>query len=92
MEQLVDLIKLLGAPAAITLAGAYLVIRHSMTREKRCDERYAKLEEKHSAFVEEKTRVVTAALIENTASNRSVSEATRELTQALTGRHRTIQQ
>ena len=92
MDQFVDLIRLLGAPAAITILGAYIVIRHSMSREKRCDERYARLEERHSAFVEEKTRVVTAALIENTASNRSVSDATRELTQALTGRHRSISQ
>jgi len=92
MDQLVDLIKLLGAPAAITAAGAYVVIRYMMQRERRCDERYARLEEKHAMFVEEKTRVVTAALIENTASNRSVSDATRELTQALTGRHRSISQ
>ena len=91
MDQLIDLIRLLGAPAAITVLGAYFVIRHSMSREKRCDERYAKLEEKHSTFLEEKTRIVTSALIENTASNRGVQEATRELTQALTGRHRSVQ-
>ena len=90
MEQLLDLIKTIGGPAATVICCLFFALKWMERREHRCDERLAEIQRVHTSYVEQQTRTVTQALVENTQSNNAVSDSTRELTQALTGHHRII--
>ena len=90
MEEFLALAKQIGTTAALIGLGSYFVIKELMRRERHCDQRHEESQRTHLNYVEQQTRTVTVALIDNTQSNKAVADATRELTQALTGKHKAI--